>query len=118
MDAENAKIAELRKRVEKDPTSIAFAQLAEEYRRIGEYQMAVDVCRDGLSRHPGYVSARVTLARALMELDQFGEAKHELQAVLAVAPDNLAAIRALAGIHQKAGDVEETFEIEAPALDT
>src|SRR5437868_12829395 len=101
--SDNPRITELKKRVEKDPTSIAFAQLAEEYRRIGEHQMAVDACRDGLSRHPGYVSARVTLARALMELDQFGEAKHELQTVLNVAPDNLAAIRALADIHQKAG---------------
>ena len=109
---DNPRIAELKKRVEKDPTSIAFAQLAEEYRRIGEYQLAVDVCRDGLSRHPGYVSARVTLARALMELDQFAEAKHELEGVLSVAPDNLAAIRALADIHQKAGDVEESFHFE------
>jgi hypothetical protein len=32
--------------------------------------------------------------------------------VIAVAPDNLAAIRALAEIHQKAGDVEETFQAE------
>jgi len=61
--ADNPRIAQLKQRVEKDPTSIAFAQLAEEYRRTGEFQQAVDVCRDGLSRHPGYVSARVTLAR-------------------------------------------------------
>jgi Tfp pilus assembly protein PilF len=109
--APNPRIEELKKRVEKDPTSIAFAQLAEEYRRQGEHQQAVDVCRDGLSRHPGYLSARVTLARALMELGQFAEAKEELQAVLAVAPDNLAAIRALADIHQKTGDIDEPFQI-------
>ena len=113
--SENPRIEALKKRVEKDPTSIAFAQLAEEYRRVGEYQMAVDACRDGLSRHPGYVSARVTLARALMELAQYGEAKHELQSVLSVAPDNLAAIRALADIHQKTGDVEDAFHFAAPA---
>jgi len=112
---EYSRINELKRRVEKDPTSIAFAQLAEEYRRIGDYQQAVDVCRDGLSRHPGYVSARVTLARALMELDEFVEAKDELKGVLAVAPDNLAAIRALADIHQKTGDAEEeTPHIQLP----
>jgi hypothetical protein len=47
-----------------------------------------------------------------MELGQRAEAKRELQGVIAVAPDNLAAIRALAEIHQKAGDVEETFQAE------
>ena len=112
MDSVNPRIDELKRRVAKDPTSIAFAQLAEEYRRTGEYQQAIDVCRDGLTRHPGYVSARVTLARALMELDRCAEAKQELQGVLAVAPDNLAAIRALADIHQKTGDIDETFNIE------
>jgi tetratricopeptide (TPR) repeat protein len=104
---ETTRIEELKRRVERDPTSIAFAQLAEEYRRTGDFQQAVDVCRDGLDRHPGYVSARVTLARALVELEQFAEARTELKGVLAVAPDNLAAIRALADIHQRAGDDED-----------
>lgn len=97
--SESARIDELRRRVEHDPSSIAFAQLAEEYRRIKDYLQAVKVCRDGLARHPGYLSAQVTLGRALMELGQFAEARKELKAVLAVAPDNLAAIRALADFH-------------------
>src|ERR1044071_789457 len=54
--SDNPRIAELRRRVDRDPTSIAFAQLAEEYRRIGDYPEAVKVCRDGLARHPGYTS--------------------------------------------------------------
>ena len=113
--SENPRIDELRRRVEKDPTSIAFAQLAEEHRRIGEYEEAVKVCRDGLARHPGYLSAQVTLGRALMELEQFDEARTELEAVLSVAPDNLAAIRALADIHQRRGDVGETINLHAAA---
>src|ERR1044072_6935741 len=106
--SENSRIDELRRRVEKDPTSIAFAQLAEEYRRIGDFERAVTVCRDGLARHPGYLSAQVTLGRALMELERFDEACTELEAVLQAAPDNLAAIRALADIHQRRGDVPES----------
>ena len=107
---ESARIQELRRRVEKDPTSIAFAQLAEEYRRIGNYIQAVKICRDGLGRHPGYLSAQVTLGRALMELKNFDEARTELEAVLKVAPDNLAAIRALAEIHQQTEEVAETVK--------
>ena len=41
--------------------SIAFAQLAEEYRRAAMFQDAVDTCRAGLAIHPSYLSARVTL---------------------------------------------------------
>ena len=113
--AENIRIDELKRRVENDPTSIAFAQLGEEYRRIGEYVQAVLVCRDGLARHPGYLSAQVTLGRALMELEKFDEARAEIEAVLSVAPDNLAAIRALADIHQRRGDVGEAINLYAAA---
>jgi tetratricopeptide (TPR) repeat protein len=115
--SENSRIAALRRRVEKDPTSIAFAQLAEEYRRIGDYVAAVKVCRDGLARHPGYLSAQVTLGRALMELGRFDEASAELEGVLRAAPDNLAAIRALADIHQRRGDVPETVDLRVAPLE-
>jgi tetratricopeptide (TPR) repeat protein len=104
--SDNPRLEALRRRVEKDPASIAFAQLAEEYRRGGDYQQAIRICREGLTRHPGYLSAQVTLGRALIELKQFDEARRELEAVLSVAPDNLAAIRALAEIHQHLGETE------------
>jgi tetratricopeptide (TPR) repeat protein len=114
---DNPRIAELRRRVEKDPTSIAFAQLAEEYRRTGACEEAVQVCREGLARHPGYISAQVTLGRALMKLGRFDEASAELEAVLRAAPDNLAAIRALADIHQRRGDAPESIHLNVTPLE-
>ena len=105
--AESPRIEELRRRVAHDPASIAFAQLAEEYRRAGDNEQAVQVCRAGLAQHPNYLSARVTLGRALLELQQFDEAKAELDLVVHAAPDNLAAIRALAEIHQRRGEFDE-----------
>ena len=69
--ADNPRIEELRRRVQKDPASIAFAQLAEEYRRAGNYEDAIATCRAGLAVHPGYLSARVTLGRALLEMNDF-----------------------------------------------
>ena len=98
---DNPRIGELRRRFEKDPSSIAFAQLAAEYRRSGDLDQAVKICREGLARHPGYLSAQVTLGRALMELEQYSEARKELEAVLQAAPDNLTAIRALEEISQR-----------------
>jgi tetratricopeptide (TPR) repeat protein len=106
--AEGPRIEELRRRVEADPASIAFAQLAEEYRRAGDYEQAVRVSRAGLAQYPNYLSARVTLGRALLELQQFEEAAAELDLVIQAAPDNLAAIRTLADIHQRRADLEDS----------
>ena len=68
------------------------------------------VCRAGLAQHPDYLSARVTLGRALLELQQFDEAQTELERVLQAAPDNLAAIRALAEIHQRRGESDDALK--------
>lgn len=107
--SDNPRIEDLRRRVQRDPASIAFAQLAEEYRRDGLYDEAVQVCRAGLAIHPGYLSARVTLGRALLELGQHDSAQHELQLVLVSAPDNLAAIRGLADIYHHRGALPEAL---------
>lgn len=113
---DNPRIEELRRRVHKDPASIAFAQLAEEYRRSGNYDEAVRVCRAGLAKHPSYLSARVTLGRALLELAQYDEAQTELGYVLRSAPENLAAIRGLAEIHQRRGELDEALKHYQTAL--
>ena len=100
----NSRIEELRRRVQLDPASIAFAALAEEYRRAGQFEDAIAACEAGLQRHPAYISARVTLGRSLLELGRFDDARHQLEHVLRTAPENLAAIRALAEIHDRVGD--------------
>ena len=61
--------------------------------------------RTGLTIHPGYLSARVTLGRALIELNQLTDAQGELELVLKSAPENLAAIRGLGEIHHRNGDL-------------
>jgi len=99
--SDNPRIEDLRRRVLKDPASIAFAQLAEEYRRAGDCEEAVRVCEAGLAQHPAYLSARVTLGRALFELDRLDDARTEFLRVLDAAPDNLIAVGKLAEIHQR-----------------
>jgi Flp pilus assembly protein TadD len=99
--ADTPRIEELRRRVEKDPASIVFAQLAEELRRAGDDQDAIRVCRAGLAHHPAYLSARVTLGRALLAAGQLEAARTELERVVQAAPDNLAARRALADVDRQ-----------------
>ena len=113
---ETSRIDDLRRRVQTDPASIAFAQLAEECRRAGHLQEAVDVCRAGLAVHPRYISARVTLGRALAQLGSLGAAQHELQRVLSVAPQNLAALRASAEILHAQGHLVDALALYRSAL--
>ncbi len=108
--ADTTRIEELRRRLQKDPASIAFAQLAEEYRRAGRFQEAIDTSRAGLARHGGYLSARVTLGRALLETGDLEGAHRELTDVLRAAPQNLAAIRGLAEVHRRRGELHEALE--------
>ena len=114
--ADSQRIEDLRRRVQTDPASIAFAQLAEEYRRAGQYAEAIDVCHAGLALHPGYLSARVTLGRAFIELGQDEDAQRELEVVVKGAPENLAAIRGLAGIHHRRGALVEALAQYRAAL--
>jgi len=107
--ADTSRLDDLRRRVQADSSSIAFAQLAEECRRAGSYEEAVEVCRAGLAIHPAYVSARVTLGRALIELDRLDEAESELSLVFESVPDNLAAIRGLAGVHRRRDDLDQAL---------
>jgi tetratricopeptide (TPR) repeat protein len=113
---ENPRIEDLRRRVQKDPASIAFAQLGEEYRRAGQHKEAVEVCRAGLAIHPGYLSARVTLGRALLELHELDAARAQFETVLKGAPENLAAIRGLAEVLHKSGALAEALAQYRAAL--
>ena len=115
--AENPRIEELRRRVQKDPASIAFAQLAEEYRRAGNYEEAIEICRIGLQTHPSYLSARVTLGRALIEMNDLEHAEVELRYVLHHAAENLAAIRAMAEIHHRREELTEALGYYKSALE-
>jgi tetratricopeptide (TPR) repeat protein len=116
VSGDNPRLLELRRRVQADPASIAFAQLAEECRRAGENDEAVGICRAGLNFHPDYLSARVTLGRALSELGRLDEAHAELFIVLTAAPDNLAANRAMAEVYQQRGQMPEALAHYKKAL--
>ena len=64
-----SRIEELEKRLAADPNSRMFVQLAEEYRKQGLLENAIEICEQGLTKHPQYPSARVALGRALLEAD-------------------------------------------------
>jgi hypothetical protein len=91
--------------------SPAFGGIAERFRRGGDLERAIALCREGLRKFPNQLSARVTLGWALLDKGDYEGAQVELEQVLRRAPDNLAAIRGLAELHQRA-------EMTMPSLDS
>ena len=80
----------------------AFGGSAERFRRAGDLDKAIALCREGLKKFPDQTSARVTLGWALLDQGKYDEARAELELALKRAPDNLAAIRGLAELHDRA----------------
>ena len=114
---DSPRIEELKRRVQSDPASIAFAALAEEYRRGERYEEAIEACKAGLVRHPSYLSAHVTLGRSYIEVGRLQDAREELEYVLKLAPENLAAIRGLAEIHHRMAEDASESHVEAPVAE-
>ncbi len=103
--AGNPRIDELRKKLEKEPQSRLFAQLAEELRKEGDLEEAIRVAREGLQKHPSYPSARMTLGRALFDTGDRQSARAEFEQVLKGAPDNILASRLLGECLEALGDL-------------
>ena len=106
----DTRIDELRRRLERDPGSRLFAQLAEELRKSGELTEAIRVARAGLAVNPAYPSARLTLGRALLDFGDATSARVELESALRDAPDNIQASRHLAQAREQLGDLKGAAE--------
>ena len=101
--------AELRRKLDKDPGSRLFAQLAEELRKEGRHEEAIGVARKGLEKNPNYPSARLTLARSLLDSGRPGEARPELEQIVKASPDNILASRLLGDALQDLGDYPQAL---------
>jgi tetratricopeptide (TPR) repeat protein len=105
-----SRIEELEKRLAADPNSRMFVQLAEEYRKAGMLEQAIDCCEKGLKKHPQYPSARVLLGRALLEAGSFDKASAEFETVLKQVPDNILAHKFLGETYEKLGRLDEALK--------
>lgn len=97
------------KKYQEDPSSRIFAPLAEAYRKAGLVDEAIEVAREGLRIHPGFVGGRVALARALFDKKFYDEVVEELKQVVHDVPDNLAAQKLTAESLLMTGRVAEAL---------
>jgi tetratricopeptide (TPR) repeat protein len=109
MSKSNPLIYQYLKKYQEDPTSRVFAPLAEAYRKAGLIDEAIDIAREGLQIHPGFIGGRVALARALFDKHLYENVIEELNHVIKDVPDNLVAQRLLAESYLMLGRVAEAL---------
>ncbi len=102
-------IEKLKEKVKKDPNSKLFLPLAEEYRKKGMLDEAISVLMTGITRQPGYASARVSLGKIYLEKKMSPAAKEEFEKVISAIPDNLFAHKKLAEIYRDSGEKERAI---------
>jgi tetratricopeptide (TPR) repeat protein len=105
-----ARIRDLKRRVELDPGSRLFVALAEEFRKSGRIADALSTLQQGLLAHPHYVSAHVALGRAYLEAGQITEAIATFSKILLSDPGNLVSAKSLADIYLSRGESVEAVK--------
>ena len=103
-------IEKLREKVDKDPNSKLYVPLAEEYRKEGMLDEAIEVLKKGIEKQPGYMSARVSLGKIYLEKGLMDEARGEFENVVKFIPDNLYAHKKLAEIYRDTGNRDLAIE--------
>jgi tetratricopeptide (TPR) repeat protein len=101
-----AAIRRQEERLQREPGSLAFAQLADLYRKAGRIDEAITTCQQGLTRFPHYTTARLTLARAYQARGDFEHALAEITTILEVSPRDVQSHRLAAEIHRRSGRLD------------
>ena len=90
-----------------DPQSLVFLRLAETLRRKGQLDAALRVAINGLERHPHLADAHDLYARVLTDKHDYERAFDEWDMALRIAPNHTGALKGLAFLYFKVGDVAQ-----------
>jgi tetratricopeptide (TPR) repeat protein len=90
-----------------DPDSLVFLRLGELLRHKGQLDAAHRVALTGLERHPHLADAHDLYARILADKHDYERAFDEWDMALRIAPDHVGALKGLAFLYFKVGDVQQ-----------
>jgi tetratricopeptide (TPR) repeat protein len=99
----NQSLVQQLKEFQKNPRSLVFVALAENYRAEGLPHQALEIAEEGLVQHPGLASGILAKARCLFDMRRYGEASAVCQEALGQNPNNLKAHKLLAEIYVRLG---------------
>src|SRR4026209_1842459 len=100
--AGSTRIDELRQKFHENPRRY-FAPLANEYRKAGDPEQAIAICRAHLAQQPGHMSGHVVYGQALYDAHRTEEARVVFQQALALDPENLIVLRHLGDVARRRG---------------
>ncbi|MHB1756128.1 MAG: tetratricopeptide repeat protein [Leptospirillum sp.] len=103
-------ISALEERIEANPKSRSFLQLAEAYIELGKTDQAQALLSKGVEYYPYYLAARITLGQVQMEKGLIPEAISNFEFVSRTIPDNLIAQKSLAQLYYKNNEMEKAKE--------
>jgi tetratricopeptide (TPR) repeat protein len=110
-------IETLSQKLETDPKSKVFAQLADAYRKSNMIDEAIEIAKKGLEIHPNYGAAHLVLGRCYLEKRIYSLAREEFERVASLDPHNFAALKLLADVHFSQGAKEEAIRRYRQVLD-
>lgn len=90
-----------------DPQSLVFLRLGEALRRKGQLDAALRVAVNGLERHPHLADAHDLYARILTDKHDYERAFDEWDMAVRIAPHHTGALKGLAFLYFKVGDVSQ-----------
>jgi tetratricopeptide (TPR) repeat protein len=103
-------IRTLTSRLAEEPSSLAFLELGEALRRRGQLDSAYKVARGGLGRYPSLAEAHDLMARILGDQDDLAGAFDAWVEALRLDPMRTSALKGIAFLYFKAGNVAEARE--------
>jgi tetratricopeptide (TPR) repeat protein len=106
----NDDIRALTERLAEEPSSLAFLELGEALRRRGQLDAAYKVARGGLSRYPALADAHDLMARILGDQGDLAGAFDAWVDALRFDPMRLGALKGIAFLYFRAGDVSSALE--------
>ena len=99
----SARLEELLKRFDENPRRF-FAPLANEYRKSGDLERAIELCQTHLIDQPGNMNGHVVYGQALFEAGRYDESRVTFETALELDPENLIALRHLGDIARSRAD--------------
>ena len=112
----STRIDELRQKFHENPRRY-FAPLANEYRKAGDPEQAIAICRAHLAQQPGHMSGHVVYGQALFDAKRSEEARVVFEKALSLDPDNAIVLKQLGDIAREKGDTSEARHWYSRAID-
>ena len=100
-------IKQLSAQLAQDPHSLVFLRLGELLRQKRQFDLAQRVATNGLERHPHLADAHDLLARIQADRHDYEHAFDEWDMTLRIAPGHTGALKGLAFLYFKVGDLAQ-----------